>query len=269
MGERLSLLDRMIRRRNRQGDDCMAAEDARLSNERKNREDSRADFLRRFFAVAVSVGFASQLKDAFGFILAGARPGSGNATHAFLLVFAMVVVLGSWEFYFRAISRNPLNDFSRFFVDICIVSLYVLMMLESSSPSVFCNLLVLIMILYVIWDLLRVWNDPLKYDKSNRSRILKIVRLYTRPLRLSDDDEERRDGPFITAWWLIVMLGVVAAYRFCPTSSVLQLPVLMVTYILYRIDQAQHHLLVRRGFETISVASLLILTLTMLPFPLN
>jgi hypothetical protein len=235
------------------------------NNDLKLLATQREDILGRFFAVAVSVGFASQIKDAFGSILSRGVTTPGQCTHAFLLIFAMVVVLGSWEFYFRAIGRSPLYDTSRFVIDISIVSLYVMLMVESSDPRVFVIVLMAIMGLYVVWDILRVWNTPERFGVSTGTSPLEVAMVYARPLQKSTDESRSQYGPAITLWWFIVMATVSTEYMIGPKHSVLQLPILLLCYVVYRIDQAQHHKLGRRLLEAFLVLGLLALSMVFKP----
>jgi hypothetical protein len=198
----------------------------------------------------VSVGFAGQIKDAFGFLLSGGGAQRGQITHAFLLAFAMIVVLGSWEFYFRAIKRSPLYDLSRFSIDICIVSLYVMLMVESSDPTIFVNILLVIMLLYIMWDVLRVWNDPMKFGIEASRTPIAVARVYARLFSVPRAIDRSRHGPGITLWWFLVMSVIVVVYKIHLRQTIAPLVILLIAYILYRIDQADHHEMPRRLIET-------------------
>src|ERR1051325_2674119 len=93
-----------------------------FTKDEKRRVDDRADFMKRFFSVAVSVGFAAKISD-FSFLSTLAIPTDEQIRQVVLLIFAMIVVVGSWEFYFSSINCRPLIDRTRFYIDIAIVSL--------------------------------------------------------------------------------------------------------------------------------------------------
>jgi hypothetical protein len=137
-----------------------------LSLEEKARVEGRSDFMKRFFSVAVSVGFASKIGN-FEFLSRFAIPSADQLQQLILLVFAMVVVVGSWEFYFQSINKRPLIDWQRFLIDIIIVSLYIVLLRSVTSLDTFLFYLNLIMFFYVVWDVLSMSAYPSHYGISS------------------------------------------------------------------------------------------------------
>lgn len=113
---------------------------------------NRADFLRRFFVGALSLGVAFALAR-----LATTAPGgfaSVPASEWVLLAAAVAVVLTSWEAYFLAVERFPLKDARRFYLDALIVLCYVALFASFQQPRAFLWCLGAVFLLYAAWDVL-------------------------------------------------------------------------------------------------------------------
>lgn len=115
--------------------------------------DNRLDFVRRLFAVVVSVGFATQVSG-MEWIRSGNSPTSEEVREILLLCFAVVVTIASWEGYNQYVSRMPLEDISRFILDILIVFSYLVLFLSSHNELIYLYTLTFIFFLYFLWDLL-------------------------------------------------------------------------------------------------------------------
>lgn len=114
--------------------------------------DHRSDFIRRLFAIAVSVGFAGALANA-GWVEAGRLPIQSELPQLACLVAGLVLVIGSWESYHRHIHKTD-RSILVFYLDVAIVFAYLLMLLLSLSSGVFLWLVGLIFGLFVVWDFL-------------------------------------------------------------------------------------------------------------------
>ncbi len=100
--------------------------------------EGRQDFMKRFYAVAVSVGFASKIGD-LKFLSDFAVPSYQQLHQLILLIFAMVVVVGSWDAYFQSIKEKPLTDLRRFALDVFIIFLYILLLLSVKIRMFSCS----------------------------------------------------------------------------------------------------------------------------------
>lgn len=140
-----------------------------------DRSNSRIDFVKRLFAVAVSVGFASQLSR----LLLDPNHAANHALNLSsillenwksisLLSVSLVAVVASWEGYLRAVEDCPLEDSFRFYLDIVIVLCYLVMSLTSQFYSFWFGVLPTIFLLYAIWDIARMQMSPYK-EKPARS----------------------------------------------------------------------------------------------------
>src|SRR5260370_4213090 len=121
----------------------------------------RADLIKRLFAVSLSVGFASQVAK---IIDAKFTSGSGIQDFMMLSVSATVVVL-SWEGYLGALQDFPLEDVFRFYLDIIIVFLYLVLLACSHSDTAawWSYVIDIIFISYIVWDLLTKYVYPDQY----------------------------------------------------------------------------------------------------------
>jgi hypothetical protein len=100
------------------GSNAMAKDPDRLSKD-------RIDFVKRLFAVTVSVGFAGQLShiiasaphptehhlDVWPLFVSSWRP-------SLLLLSSVCAVVASWDGYLAAVDAYKLNDAPRFYIDL-------------------------------------------------------------------------------------------------------------------------------------------------------
>jgi hypothetical protein len=227
-----------------------------LSDSDKARSAGRADFMKRFFSVAVSVGFASKIGD-FKFLSSLTVPNAEQLHQLVLLMFAMVIVVGSWEFYFVSIEKRPLIDWQRFTTDIIIVSLYIVLLLSVKNFDVFLFYLLLIMLAYIALDVLSMRAHPRQYGLPKFS-VSNVARLYKNgALNYTGKTETTKIGPFITLWWFVVYsllfwfhLGCAAKFYSVAVASV-------VAYIFYRMDQVNHWPLYKRALGSALIFVLL------------
>jgi hypothetical protein len=105
--------------------------------------ESRADFMKRLFAVAVSVGFASTLTRMV-WISNGTIPTGDERHQIALLTTALIATISSWEGYFAAIDVRPLRSIWRFIIDIVLVLVYMILLISSGHPNLLLPILVFI-----------------------------------------------------------------------------------------------------------------------------
>jgi hypothetical protein len=198
---------------------------------------AREDFIRRLFAVSVSVGFASQLlRSPF---ISGTEITVDDWAALSLMVTALVAVSTSWEGYLASVAKFPTLDSTRFYIDIIIVFSYTALLLLSHRPLAWLVAICGIFVLYVVWDLCRILTFPSKYgiDKEpfQICAALNLQFLSFRSLRKSPD----RMGPAITVVWLahfVVMLAIAYKFSFIsPWEHIVSALVACVGLIGYRI----------------------------------
>ena len=115
----------------------------------------RVDFIKRLFAIAVSVGFAIHI-DAFEWLPAFDWPSPQIFEHSLLLLASMVFVVASWEGYLRSVEKTPLDDAPRFLLDIVIVFSYLLLMNAADDINAFIRTIIFIFVLYILWDIAKL-----------------------------------------------------------------------------------------------------------------
>lgn len=128
-------------------------------------EKNRADFIRRIFAVTVSVGFASQLIS-MEWVKNGGFPNNEEFTHCIFLLVGLLLVIHSWEYYFFSLEKRPLKTRRRFYTDVVIVFTYLILLVSSKQIPTFLFFTAVIFALYVIWDFLRFSEDFAGYNRA-------------------------------------------------------------------------------------------------------
>lgn len=113
--------------------------------------DNRADFVKRIFAVAVSVGFASQLVQQ-PWIREGLLPSWAELANFTMLCLGLFLVVQSWEGYLKAIQSKPLYKIPRFYIDIALVFMYLSLLVISTNRTAFLFIVSLIFFMHVLWD---------------------------------------------------------------------------------------------------------------------
>ena len=183
--------------------DAQRAQDAQVR--------SREDFMKRLFAVAVSVGFASPLTR-MDWIANGTAPDKGQWHQIVILVTALLATIGSWEGYFSAIGSRPLKGVWRFFVDITLVLIYMVLLISSLHPYLFLPILVVIFILYVIWDMLTIYEHTGHYYYSvadNMPNRCVVATTYWRGIFPETTEKAVRRGHIITVLWALYFSGLL------------------------------------------------------------
>lgn len=185
--------------------------------------------------MAVSIGFASKISE-IGFLSSLTRPSTNEIHQLILLILAMCVVIGSWEFYFSSVSKRPLIDRSRFYVDIAIVSLYILLLLAAKNFEVFLFYFMDVMIFYVVWDTLTMRIYPTQYGIPTFT-FKNLLHVYMKGIRWRTGSGIIKSTPVISVWWTIIFV-VVFLYHFNnPINFYVGVTINASIYILYRADQ--------------------------------
>jgi len=135
--------------------------------------DDRKDFIRRMFAVAVSVGFATRLVTMNW--IKGEKliwPLSHNEKmELFRLIVGIFVVVSGWEWYHRDLRDRPLKSPWRFYIDVAVVILTIFFLFSSDKEEVWLSSLVLIFFLYVMWDV----SSYLEFRSSASAAVLESI----------------------------------------------------------------------------------------------
>jgi hypothetical protein len=218
----------------------------------------RDDFIRRLFAVAVSVGFAATLIK-MKWVENGTFPAEQEWEQLAILATGLIATVLSWDGYLASIADKPLNGYGRFVIDILLVFIYMFFLISSQRANFWLPILAIIFGLYVIWDMFTVREHMRSYDLSllpagsddgYRARVSDVARVYIRGF-LNKRSTNR--GPIITLSWA-VFFAVLAAlnlmtarYQVFVTCSFA-----VAGLILYRRDKSA-----ARGTESVTGHSMM------------
>lgn len=111
----------------------------------------RSDFVRRVFAIAISVGFASAIA-ASKWVEEHRLPKDSEWSPLLCLLAGLILMVGSWEGYHRHFSKTD-EKITIFFTDVTLLFTYLLILLLSPAPILFLWLVAIVFALYAAWDL--------------------------------------------------------------------------------------------------------------------
>jgi predicted nuclease with TOPRIM domain len=192
--------------------------------------EARKDLIRRFVAIAISVGFATQIvnmeliehwKEAIE-QWPSWWPSWTTIPKVDLplletmarLCTSMLVILLAWDWYDRDLRSKPLTRIGRFILDAIIVSAELILLLSSSQPQLWAIVLVVIFGFYIVWDVFSIIDHPGAFDfgdpRSNwwygpRDIVCTYVGGFRNP---------RRRGPLINLTWFLYFLVVLLVLPF-------------------------------------------------------
>jgi hypothetical protein len=173
-----------------------------------SRADIRADFIKRLFAVAISIGVATSFVG-MDWVKKGSFPTLEEMQHLAVLFIGIFATVLSWDGYLASIDSKPHKGGGRFTIDIILVFIYMFLLISSEKPFLWLPLIAIIFCFYVWWDALTVREHIDKYDKSEapagvtdeyRASLCNIVRVYARG---TIDAPTTERGPIITLSWAI------------------------------------------------------------------
>jgi hypothetical protein len=175
------------------------------SEESKRRSDARLDFVRRFVAVAVSVGFASVLVK-MTWLTEGSSPSLGEWGQLFRLSTAFLVILFGWEWHHKDLGTHKEANVYRFVVDVLVVVASLIFLISSAHENFWLVSLVAIFALYLVWDVVTFWPQFIAFC-GRRST----------PWEMLKDLGSRRDkirGPLTNALWFLFFLIICLLFIF-------------------------------------------------------
>lgn len=212
---------------------------------RKAEANNRADFIKRFFAVVVSVGFATQLIQ-MGSVKKGELPAGADLVHVIYLFVALVLIIQSWEEYFISIEDRQLTTPARFYVDIAILTAYLLLLTYSSSVLQFLLFVWLIFLLYWVWELLAYVEYPDQYAPKSSIEDKQWSYPHRMMYAIRDTEAGLRRGlsTILALIYFLMLYFIYLDARHAPsTPGLLTNPYFYAALVLagligYRIDQA-------------------------------
>jgi hypothetical protein len=232
------------------------------------RAEIRADFIKRLFAVAISVGAATSFVQ-MDWVKDGVWPNISDWERLTILAVGMFATVLSWDGYLVSIDSKPLGDYWRFTIDIILVFIYMFLLISSRRSYLWLPTLAIIFILYVLWDMLTVREHMKSYDSvlspagdegTYRAGFVDVLRVYGRGF-LDRPDTNR--GPIITFSWAVFFL-ILAVLNYVSTARYqvfVTCAFATVGLFLYRRDKVvQTRTATIRGYRMF-VRTLLIVTL--------
>jgi hypothetical protein len=183
----------------------------------------RSDFIRRLFAVTVSVGFASQVNKLLDGSISGGRLLWGHLIlehghQLWLLLISVIAVVASWDGYLASMRRKPVIEpikaSIRFYIDVLIVFTYLILMLLSQVDNLWSIVLAVIFVLYLAWDVVGA------FEQSS-----------------SDMKRWHENSAVITALWLLFFIFLAYHTYFDNRGFGLTSAAALLAIILYRLDK--------------------------------
>jgi hypothetical protein len=163
--------------------------------------EARQDLVRRFFPVALSVGFVARLVE-MPWIKDGSAFDYAQGEQLARLLIAVFIVVSGWEWYHRDIGRRPLEKPWRFAVDVLVVIATVIFLYSSKNEFLWLLSLLAIFFLYVLWDMLSICEYPADYSVACPGGV-NVIGVYG-----SGFLNGPRRGPITNLLWLIYFLGI-------------------------------------------------------------
>lgn len=130
--------------------------------------DNREDFMRRWFAIAISVGFATTVVN-MRWVGEGEWPTQSEWDQLCRLGVALIATILSWEGYLLSIKKKRLYEIARYFIDIFLVFLYLFLLLTSKYEHYWLFLHASAFLLYIAWDFLTVFWHRNWYNADGKS----------------------------------------------------------------------------------------------------
>jgi hypothetical protein len=191
--------------------------------------------MQRWFAVAISVGFATTLVH-MKWLNGGRMPTFGEWQQLARLAVALTTVLLSWEGYFFSIAGKPLTNTSRFVIDFVLVLMYMVLLYTSKIPAFWLYIHAVSFLLYVIWDLISIKEYRSTYVFDGQAEAQPTTgRIYLEALRGTAGFYR---GPIITLAWGIYFAALAASQQVLATQNAFVLaPFALAGLIAYRHDK--------------------------------
>lgn len=199
--------------------------------------NNRADFMKRWFAIAISVGFATALSSMpwlkNGIIFDKNLPVDWNQVkQCARLITAVIATILSWDGYFQSISNKPLTDGTRFSIDVFLVFLYLFLLLTSKFDYFWLWIHASAFVIYIAWDFLSIRKYRGAYTTSGNLAEPNptVLEAYIGSLK---DNEKIYRGPAITLLWPIYFWALPLTYQFLLPPAVRERPGATFLYAIF------------------------------------
>jgi hypothetical protein len=219
----------------------------------------RNDFIKRLFAVVISVGFATTVPNTLQWVVTISRPDSVTARSSALLLASLLLVVQSWEGYLASVRTYPLKDLTRFILDIVLVFEYLLLLHLSVDLNTdlthqkFLTCICIIFFTYLLWDYFRILSYKHIYHvDSHLDAFVPFVRgLFV--------DNPPYKGPSITLCWLLYFIVTCSISNFNGCVKFYSMFVAIVYgLIMYRLDKLRRFGIITKIISALSPIVILI-----------
>jgi hypothetical protein len=137
--------------------------------ESQRRSEARHDFVRRFVAVAISIGFAGVLVK-MTWLSAPSWPNVTEQEQLWRLFTAFLVILLGWEWHHKDLGIHKTTSIIRFLVDVAVVIVSLIFLISYANERIWLISLVVIFALYVVWDVVNLIEDRTLLARHNALR---------------------------------------------------------------------------------------------------
>jgi hypothetical protein len=169
---------------------------------RETKAKIRDDFMRRLFAVAVSVGFATTFSK-MEWVIQARIPNTQEWAQLAVLGVAFLATIQSWDGYLVSIQAKKLYNSWRFTIDIVLVLIYMFLLINSNHYYILPPVMALVFLFYFLWDFLTIREHYTQYNKCadrNDASFKEALSVY---LKGAMDTTDIYKGPIITLSWLV------------------------------------------------------------------
>jgi len=198
------------------------------------------DFIDPLFAVAIHIGFVEGIMEEKWFEPLR-FPADGEWVDFAVFILGLVVLVLSWVGYHESVRLNPIKETGRFWMDVILLILYILMLVKYGELQLFTLILFFIFSVYIAWDVLKIKEYPTKYYTSdeNVTGIL-IVKNYAQTF-VSLNTESKFAREVVTFAWMLYFLALfLATFAFIHSYPQTEWMILVLLYFgifAYRFDK--------------------------------
>ena len=182
-----------------------------LDREETETEKNRADLIKRLFAIAISVGFATSLAG-MDWVKNADWPKVDEVRQLVVLGVALALTVLSWDGYLLSIKNKPLGNSYRYAIDVLLVFVYMFLLLTAKSPNTWIVTITIVFLLYFVWDILTIKDFKNQYDLfagRDGNKPLSTFAIYWYGFF---DNSRVTKGPVITLFWFLYLATLSFLY---------------------------------------------------------
>lgn len=180
-------------------------------------KDYKIDFIDPLFAVALHIGLVEGLMHENWF-RETRMPAGDEEYQAWGFFLSLLTVVLSWMGYHESIKTKPLRGWGRFLVDVVLVLLYAVLLVKYHHLSTLLPLLVVVYMLFVLWDILKVMEYWPDYKQESRIAT-------------------RFQGKIVTVIWFVFFLLILMVNSYGICGKGISIFLAYISTLLYRIHK--------------------------------